>query len=46
MDTLPIEVIRTSYEYDSTYKIKFDKVLLLLRCFSFIYRCQDCFKTV
>ena len=44
MDALPIEILRKIYEYDSTYKIKFDKVLLQLRCFSFIYRCQDCFK--
>ena len=26
MDKLPIEVIRRIYEYDSTYKIEFDKV--------------------
>ena len=25
MDNLPVEVIREIYEYDSTYKIKFDK---------------------
>jgi len=27
MDNLPVEVIRKIYSYDSTYKIKFDKVL-------------------
>ena len=26
MDKLPIEVIRQMYEYDNTFKIKFDKV--------------------
>ena len=27
MDNLPVEVIRKIYEYDSTYEIKFDKVV-------------------
>ena len=44
MDKLPVEVIRRIYEYDSTYKIKFDKVLAQLTAHIFIYRCSECFK--
>ena len=44
MDTLPIEIIEKIYEYDLSYKIKIDKVLLQLKCFAFIYRCDTCFK--
>ena len=44
MDNLPIEVMRQIYEYDSTYNIKFDKVLKQLSAHCFIYRCQICFK--
>ena len=44
MDTLPIEIIRKIYEYDSTYKEMFGNTLLQLRCYAFIYRCSDCFK--
>ena len=36
MDNLPIEVIRQIYEYDSTYNIKFDKVLNQLFAHIFI----------
>ena len=44
MDNLPVEVIRKIYEYDSTYKIKFDKVLTQLTSYCFIYHCRICFK--
>ena len=44
MDILPIEVIRNIYEYDSTYNIKFDKVLKQLSAHCFIYNCHRCFK--
>ena len=44
MDNLPVEVIRRIYEYDSTYKIKSDKVLNQLSAHIFIYRCSECFK--
>ena len=44
MDKLPIDVIRQIYEYDSTSKIKFDKVLTQLSAHIFIYRCSECFK--
>ena len=44
MDNLSVEVIRKIYEYDSTYKIKFDKVLTQLTAFCFIYHCRICFK--
>ena len=44
MDILPIEITRTIYEYDSTFKIVFDKVLRQLRCYCYIYRCSECFK--
>ena len=44
MDNLPIEVIRQIYEFDSTYKIKFDKVLKQLAAHIYIYRCSECFK--
>ena len=36
MDKLQIEVIRTIYEYDSTYNIKFDKVLKQMSAHCFI----------
>ena len=41
---LPIEIIRKIYEYDDTYKIKFDKVLKQFSAYFFIYRCSECFK--
>ena len=44
MDKLPIEVIRTIYEYDNTYKIKFDKVLKQLTAHCFIHNCRICCK--
>ena len=44
MDKLPVEVIRKIYEYDSTFNIKFDKVLIQLTAHIFIYRCSECFK--
>ena len=44
MDKLPIEVIRQIYEYDSTFKIKFDKVLKQLMAHCFIYNCRICCK--
>ena len=44
MDKLPIEVIRTIYEYDNTYKIKFGKVLKQMMAHMFIYRCCICCK--
>ena len=44
MDNLPVEVIRKIYSYDSTYKIKFDKVLTQLTAFCLIYHCRICFK--
>ena len=44
MDKLQIEVIIRIYEYDSIYKIKFDKVLKQLSAHCFIYNCHSCFK--
>ena len=44
MDKLPGEVIRKIYEYGSTFKVKFDKVLAQLPAHIFIYRCSECFK--
>ena len=44
MDNLPVEVIREIYEYDSTFKLKVDKVLTQLTAHMFIYRCRTCFK--
>ena len=44
MDKLPIEVIRQIYEYDNTFKIKFDKVLQQMMAHCFIYNCHICFK--
>ena len=44
MDKLPVEVKRRIYEYDSTSKIKSDKVLTQLTAHMFIYRCSECFK--
>ena len=43
MDKLPVEITREIYEYDSTYKIKSDKVLKQLSAHCFIYRCRICF---
>ena len=44
MDKLPVEITRKIYEYDYTYRDKFDKVLMQLRCHCFIYNCQICCK--
>ena len=44
MDKLPSSIIQTIYEYNSTYKEKYDKVLRQLRCYAFIYRCDSCYK--
>ena len=44
MDNLPSEITRKIYEYDSPFKVEFDKVLRQLRCYCFIYRCSECFK--
>ena len=37
-------IIQHIYESDSTYKVKFDKVLLQMQMHCFINRCSDCFK--
>ena len=44
MDNLPIEITRKIYEYDSTYRTVFKKVLIQLKCHFFIYNCHECFK--
>ena len=44
MDKLHSDIIQLIYEYDNTYKIKFDKVLKQLSAHCFIYSCQFCFK--
>ena len=44
MDNLPIEVMRTTYEYYYTYNIKFDKMLKQLSAHCFIYNGHKCFK--
>ena len=44
MDNLPIEIVRKIYDYDDTFKIEFDKVLKQLKCYCFIYRCNECLK--
>ena len=44
MDKLPIEIMIQIYEYDPTYKNKFDKVLKQLSAHCFICRCSECFK--
>ena len=44
MDKLPSNIIQHIYEYDSTYKIRFDKVLTQLTAHCFIYRCCICCK--
>ena len=44
MGKLPIKVIRKIYEYGSTYKIKFDKVVKQLSAHCFTHNCHICFK--
>ena len=46
MEILPVEVIRRIYEYDSTYNIKFDKVLTQLIAHIFIYDCRICLSLI
>ena len=41
---LPIEITRKIFEYDSTYRNVFNKVLVQLRCNFFIYNCHLCCK--
>ena len=43
MDKLP-NIIQHIYEYDNTYKEKFDKVLKQLTAHCLIYNCRICFK--
>ena len=42
MDKLPVEVIRKIYEFDSTYREVFNRVLIQLRVNFFIYNCHLC----
>ena len=42
MDNLPIEITRKIYEYDSTYREVFNRVLIQLRVNFFIYNCHLC----
>ena len=44
MDKLPSNIIQHIYEYDNTYKEKFDKVWKQLTAHCFIYNCRICFK--
>ena len=44
MGKLPTTIIQHIYEHDSTYKVKFDKVLLQMKMHCFIHRCSECFK--
>ena len=44
MENLPIEITRTIYEYDPTYRYVFNKVLVQLKCNFFIYNCNECCK--
>ena len=44
MDKLPSHIIQPIYEYDSTYKIRFGKVLKQLMAHCFIYNCRMCCK--
>ena len=44
MDNLPAHIIQHIYEYDNTYKEKFDKGLTQLKAHIFIYHCRICFK--
>ena len=45
MDKLfPDEVVRHIYKYDSTYKVKSDKVLKQMTAHCFIYNCHKRFK--
>ena len=44
MDRLPPTIIQHIYEYDNTYREKFDKVLKQLPAHCFIHNCRTCFK--
>ena len=44
MDKLPTNIIQHIYEHDSTYNVKFDKVLKQMAAHCFIYNCHQCFK--
>ena len=44
VDKLPVGITRKIYEYDSTFKIEFDKVLKQLRCHFFLYNCHLCYR--
>ena len=44
MDNLPIEITRKIYEYDSTYREIFNRVLTQLRVNFYIYNCHLCCK--
>ena len=43
MDKLPTTTIQHIYEYDSTYKVRFGKVILQLNMHCFIHRYSECF---
>ena len=42
MGKVPATIIQHIYEYDSTYKDIFGKVLISLQVHCFIYRCDQC----
>ena len=44
MDKLPSTILQHIYEYDNTYKIRFEKVLKQLSAHCFIHNCHICFK--
>ena len=46
MDKLPSTILQHIYEYDNTYKIKFDKVLKQLSDHCFTHNCQSWFQTL
>ena len=43
MDKLPSNITQFTYDYDNTYKIKFEQVLKQLSAHCFIYNCHKCF---
>ena len=42
MDKLPVEITRKIYEYDSTYRDIFKRVLIQLRVNFYVYNCHLC----
>ena len=44
MEQLPTTIIQHVYQYDSTYRVKFDKVLKQMTAHCFIYNCHKYFK--